>query len=186
MENINITELFENAKKDPDLFSKIDVNELLKAVENENTDYLENKTLKSISQEIFDTLSKIPCEPEKIKQWCDNLIGYRLVSEIYELHKQKFVKTICIYDEKTGEPPSYYRMKANGKVANIRFITTGTQILCVSPPQRFTQYKFDHHLTFQELSEEEQMILMAYEYITEEEDKGKGNGNINGNTNGKI
>jgi hypothetical protein len=31
--------------------------------------------------------------------------------------------------------------------------------------QRFIQYKFDDCLTFQKLSSEEQLILMAYEHL---------------------
>ena len=56
--NINLEELFQNAQEDPTLFSKINVEELLNALEKTNTDYLENKTIATINQEIYDTIKK--------------------------------------------------------------------------------------------------------------------------------
>jgi sugar-specific transcriptional regulator TrmB len=54
---IVIQEIFENAKNDPSLFSAIDVDELLDKIENETTEYLENKTLKNISEMIYEILN---------------------------------------------------------------------------------------------------------------------------------
>ena len=42
-EKINVNEIFENAMKDPSLFSTIDIENLLNSLENEKNDYLENK-----------------------------------------------------------------------------------------------------------------------------------------------
>ena len=47
---MDIQEIFENAKNDPSLFSSIDIDELLDNIENETTEYLENKTLADISK----------------------------------------------------------------------------------------------------------------------------------------
>lgn len=168
---MDIENIFKNAKKDPELLANIDIDELLNAIENETTDYLENKTLKGISHEIFTCLSKIGCSQEMIQQYCEKLIGYRLVNELYELHKGKLVKTIKIFDEKNPEIAPEPSLKMQGKVCSIKFMNNGTYILCIGFPKRYMQYKFDHHLTFQKLSDDEQLILMAYEQIEEESKK---------------
>ena len=45
-EKLNIQEIFENARKDPTLFSTMNIEELLNSIENEKNDYLENSDRK--------------------------------------------------------------------------------------------------------------------------------------------
>ena len=52
-----------------------------------------------------------------------------------------------------------------GIVVDIKFLKDGTQILCMNTQKRFIQYKFDNCYTFQKMTPEEQLILMAYENI---------------------
>jgi hypothetical protein len=166
---MDIGKIFEDAKKDPELLANIDINELLNAIESEKTDYFENKTLKSISDEVYTAISQLDCSPEVVQSYCQKLVGYRLVNELYELHKGKSVKIIKIYDDKNPETKPEPRLQYYGKVCSLRFLDHGTNIVCISFPIRYSQYKFDHYLTFQQLSEEEQLILMAYEKIEESE-----------------
>jgi predicted house-cleaning noncanonical NTP pyrophosphatase (MazG superfamily) len=53
---MEIQEIYENAKKDPSLFSSINMEELLDKIENETTEYLENKTLSELSKIVFTAL----------------------------------------------------------------------------------------------------------------------------------
>jgi hypothetical protein len=50
-------------------------------------------------------------------------------------------------------------------VVDIKFLDNGTQILTMNSLRRFIQFKFDECLTFQKLTVEEQLILMAYEHL---------------------
>jgi hypothetical protein len=161
--NINIEEIFKQAQEDPTLFSTIDIDQLLNALEKDSTDYLENKTLNSINKEVFDTIHLLPFDINKKKEFCEKLIGYRLVNQIFELHRGKLVKTIKI----ANNAPPHLRM--HGVVMNTKFLDNGTHIVCMNPSRKFSQYKFDDHITFQKLSVDEQLILMAYEYIEKNE-----------------
>ena len=153
--NININELFDAAMQDPSLLSTIDTNKLLESIEDEGNDYLQNKTISIINQEIFGTIQSIDAEIERKRDICDKLIGFRLVEEINELHKGKYVR--WIKDNK---------LSSGGIVVNIKFLDTGINVLCKSPSNRFVQYKFDECITFQKLTETEQLIIMAYEYAS--------------------
>ena len=42
-EKIDVNEIFENALKDPELFSTLDIEQLLDSIENDKNDYLERK-----------------------------------------------------------------------------------------------------------------------------------------------
>ena len=166
MNNMNISEIFENAKRDPELLSNIDIDQLLNAIQDESTDYLEDKTLKSINNDIFKSLYEIGYRGEQLKEYCEKLIGYRLVNEVFELHKGKLVKTIRIFDDEYKSVVPKLRM--HGKVSNIKFLDNGTHVVCMMFingrfSNRYAQYKFDQYLTFQKLSDDENLILLTYE-----------------------
>ena len=155
MNNINVNEIFENALKDPSLLSDIDIDELLNSLENSKNDYLENKTLESVNREIFNIVTGLDI-PLNIKQnYCDKLIGYRVVDELHELHKGKHVRWIR-HDNK--------KLTNGGIVVDIKFLNTGIQVLCKNSMNKFIQYKYDDCITFQKLNETEQLIMMAYNY----------------------
>lgn len=159
MENktqININQLFEDALKDPNLFSTIDIDNLLSKIETDKHDYLENKTTASITDEIYTLLSEQVPPIEDKKEICKRLVGYRYVDEINELHKGKHIRWIR---SGTG------KLTNGGIVMDIKFLDNGTHVMCKNSINRFVQYKFDECITFQKLSMEEQLIMMAYEHI---------------------
>jgi hypothetical protein len=52
-----------------------------------------------------------------------------------------------------------------GIVVDVKFLGNGTHIVVKNNMHQFIQYKFDECITFQKLSSDELMILMAYENI---------------------
>jgi hypothetical protein len=150
---MDIHEIFDSVMHDPSLISTLDIDKLLESIENEKTDYLENKTMTSINNDIFNVLKDLSLS----KDIFDKLIGYRLVEEIHELHKGKHVRWIR---KSSGS------ITNGGIVMEIKFLDNGTQILCMNSQKRFIQYKFDDCYTFQKLSMEEQLILMAYDKLS--------------------
>jgi len=152
----NIDDIFESAKKDPELFSQIDINNILASAENEKNDYLENRTLNDIHKAVFENIQDLSLSKEATKFLCDKLIGYRYVDEIHELFKGRHIRWIRHSDERC-------KLTTGGIVVDIKFLEEGIHILCKNNRNHFIQYKFDECLTFQKLSTEEQLLLMAYE-----------------------
>ena len=151
---MNVKEIFDSALKYPTLLSTLDVDQLLESLENEKNDYLENKTINGINEENFNKIQEVVSDVEKRQIYCDKLIGYRLVDELHELHKGKHIRWI-----RNGTN----NLTNGGIVVDIKFLDTGTHILCKNSMNRFIQYKFDDCITFQKLTEIEQLIIMAYE-----------------------
>lgn len=158
--NTNIEEIYKNALKDPSLMSTLDVDQLLEELENDKNSYLENKTLQIINKEVYDAVEEVVADPEIRQTLCTRLIGYRLVTDICDLHTHKFVKTISLKN------PNTTKQRLSGTVIKISFTDTGTKILLFNPPKSFSSYMFHNYITFQKLSDSEQLILMAYEHIT--------------------
>ena len=155
---ININEIFENVKKDTSLLSTIDIDELLKAVENEQNDYLENKTLDHLFNENINSLKKLKISKLKIKEICEKIAGYRFVENLSEIHKGKHIRWIKINDIDK-------KLTNGGLVMDIKFFDKGSYILCKNIQHRLFQIKFDDCVIFQKLSQGEQLILLAYEHI---------------------
>jgi hypothetical protein len=153
-----INDVYNEAIKDPSLLASLDVEQLLSTLENENNDYLEDKTLKGITDEIHDIIQSAIEDIELQQKICLKLLDYRLVDELHELHKGKHVRWIRRDTNK---------LTNGGIVVDIKFLDTGTQVLCKNSMNRFIQYKYDECITFQKLSPTEQLILMAYEHAEE-------------------
>jgi len=153
MENININELFANIQKDNSLIANINVNELLDSIPEDYND-LENKTLDEIIDDNVKKLKEI--NMENIDKIIDKLTGYKFIDDLYQLHKGKYIRWI-----------KNNKLSNGGIVMDILFNDKGTNILCKNNMNRFFQLKFDDLVIFQKLSEEEQLLLMAYEYYKE-------------------
>ena len=156
METQNINQLFEDALNDPSLLSTLDIDNLLDSIESTKNDYLDNKTMSDISNEIREKVEETGISHEKQEAIIAKLNGYRVVDEIYELHKGKMVRWIRNDTEK---------LTNGGIVTDIKFLENGVHVLCMNSQRRFIQYKYDDCYTFQKMSIEEQLILMAYEQL---------------------
>ena len=157
MENLDINTMFENAMNDPTLLSTIDINKLLDTLENDKNDYLENKTIETVTKEIYSNINKLDISVEEKKRYCQLLTEYRLVNDIHELHKGKQIKWIRLSNNK---------LIGGGIVVNIKFLDNGTHVLVKNLLNKFIQIKFDDIWIFQKMTMQEQLILMAYGYVT--------------------
>jgi hypothetical protein len=156
---MDIQKIYEDALRDPTLFAQLDVDAILDSLENTSNDYLENKNLESIQRDILHRLQDQRYGRTVIQTLSAKLADYRYVDEIRDLHKGKHVRWIRMGGP--GEP----KLTNGGIVVDIKFLDNGTHILTKNNQHRFVQYKFDDCITFQKLSMEEQLILMAYDFM---------------------
>ena len=156
-ETQNINQIFEDALSDPSLLSTLDIDNLLESIENTKNDYLDNKTMSDITTEIHNKIDEIGISGDDKDGILKKLNGYRFVDEIHELHKGKMVRWIR---------NETIKLTNGGIVTDIKFLDTGVHVLCMNNQRRFIQYKYDDCYTFQKMSVEEQLILMAYEELS--------------------
>jgi hypothetical protein len=147
----------EDAREDPDLFSKIDVDALLLQLESTKNDFLEGRTFDSIAKDLVDSMKNESITRPYINEFCQKLSGYRFVGELHVLHKGKYVRWIRKSDKT--------KLMRGGVVVDVKFGNEGVNVLCRSPSGRFIQYRFDLCLTYQKLTDDEQLILMLYDNV---------------------
>lgn len=139
--------LFEEAKNDSELQSTINIEELLEHAENVDNDYIGDHSLKTISSEIVQVLKSENISIEILYKYCNSLLHYRFIDEVYHIHKGKHIRWM-----------RNKKLTNGGIVVDVKFTDLGTQILCKTK-NRFIQYKFDECITFQKLSDDELLIL---------------------------
>lgn len=151
-----LNKVFKEAQNDTSLLDTIDINEIISMSENENMDYINEKTMNDILNTIYETLKEMPINEIKRNELYEKLAGYRFIENIYELHKGKHIRWI-----RHNNPEKI----TNGAiVAEIKFRDNGTHILCKTIQNKIFQIKYDDCFIFQKLTTSEQLILMAYEY----------------------
>ena len=153
----DISKLINESREDPTIFSKIDVDELLDSLESDKNDFLENQTIDSISEHVFNSLKRLRIDPSILSDYCKKLVGYRHVDELHLLHKGKYVRWLRLED------PT--KLMNGGIVVDIKFGDSGANVMIRLTSGKFLQYRFDKCLTYQKLTEEEQLILTLYSQI---------------------
>ena len=155
---MNYSEILQQAREDPDLLSKIDMNELMEGLETISP-FFENKTLSTISEIIFSVISELPnITVEQQSKMCTVLAEYYYVEQIYQFQKGRYIRWL----RKNGELP---KLTNGGIVMDVIFREKGgTYILCMTNQRRPCQLRFDDCHFFQKLTDEEQLVLAVASY----------------------
>lgn len=157
-----IESIYKAAIDDPEIFAQINMDKLMESIENEKNQYLENKKTTDIANEIIDSMETFEISPTTREELCNKLVGYRYVDEIYQLHKGKHVRWI----KKSDINKKQQILHKGGIVIEVKFQDNGIYVICcVSNTSYIIKYKYDDCLTYQKLSTDEQLILLANNYI---------------------
>lgn len=151
---MSLAEIFDRVQNDPEM--KIDptwIDTWLESIakKEETYHYLENKTAESVHHEKHEILSRYPL----VKKWTKSLYMYRLVNDLQDLRLGSYIRWIrCSLD--TGE----CSLTNGGILLQIKFLKNGTYLVCKSG-MKMMQYELDKCSTFQKMTAEEWIVLMA-------------------------
>lgn len=154
MNPTDFLDAYRQAQEDIALETTLDVNLLLQHAHNQD---IQTKSLAQIAQENFDVLSELDLAHDTLQAYCRKLVDYEYTEDVDDLVLGKYVRWIRIPTSDLDADP---KLVTGGKLMSVRFQDNGTFVV-VFAGNRVTQYRFDHFLTFQKLSEEEQLILYS-------------------------
>lgn len=164
MNSFDINQIFQDVQSDNSLLADLDINVLLKTLDNEKTSYLENKTVDDFLKENMDIVKSIDgINKDHVRSICDKLVSYRYVENLFDLHKGKHIRWIRLNSADK-------KLTNGGMVMNITFLDNGTHVLCRNSANKFIQIKFDDCVIFQKFTTNELLILLTYQYMLEHED----------------
>ena len=164
MNSFDINQIFQDVQSDNSLLADLDINVLLKTLDNDKTSYLENKTVDDFLKENMEIVKSIDgINKDNVRSICDKLVSYRYVENLFDLHKGKHIRWIRLNSADK-------KLTNGGMVMNITFLDNGTHVLCRNSANKFIQIKFDDCVIFQKFTTNELLILLTYQYMLEHED----------------
>ena len=133
--------------------SKIDNQELLKALENDNNTNIINLTNSIIKNMKNDVIQKLQLKKDEIKELHTKLKDYRYINEINDINYGFYIRWINLKDIDD------LNLNRGAFISEIKITDNGIVIICKTRFNRHFQIKFDENLIFQKISPQEQIIL---------------------------
>ena len=140
--------------------TELDITRLMKALDNQDNESIMNIDHKKIKKIKNDMLQKLGLSREKLKAYHKSLKMYRYIDELPELRFGSYIRWISLKN------PENIKLSNGGLVCDIK-IDNGVKIVCKNSINHFFQFDMEECLVFQKLSQQEQVILSALDYLNE-------------------
>jgi hypothetical protein len=139
--------------------SKLDSDYLLKALDNENNNGMENLTSRKIKAIKNDYLQQLQLPREKIKDFHVKLKDYRFVDDLTNIQYGRYIRWINLKN------PDNITLTTGGVIIDIQIETYGIYLLCKNFRGGRIQVKIDECFIFQKLTDQEKTIISALDYL---------------------
>ncbi len=140
--------------------SSLDVDHLLKALENENNESITKLNTQKIKTVKNDILQKLQLKGNELKLFHHKLKDYRYVEEMNEIQFGAFIRWIPLNKDTTD-----IKLTNGGFICDIKILNEGVHIRCKNAMNRIFQLKLDENLIFQKLNNQEKVLLSVIDYL---------------------
>jgi len=138
----------------------MDMEILLKALENENNKKIMNLTSKKLNQMKMEILKELELSNDILLDYMKKLKNYRYVDELDDIDNGRFIRWI-----KITEPENIF-LSSGAIVCEIKIMDNGMYILCKNFAKKHYQLKMDEYLIFQKLTTQEEVLLTAMNHLS--------------------
>ena len=139
--------------------SKLDVEKLLTALDNENNSSIGDLTTAKIKTYKNNALQKLQLPRDELKKLHKKLENYRLIEEMEDLQYGHHIRWIRL------TTPEKIFLTNGGIVCDIQVINEEAHVRCFNRYKKLMQIKLDECYIFQKLSDQEQVILNVLDYL---------------------
>jgi len=141
--------------------NELNVDLLMKSLENEDNDCLMNLDTKTIKKIKNDMLQKLNLPKDKLKSLHKSLKQYRFIDEIPDIKYGAYVRWINL------NYPDNLKLTNGGLVCDIKISNDDIIVVCKNRSNKFFQLKLNESLVFQKITDQERVILSALDYLNE-------------------
>lgn len=140
----------------------MDINKLLKALDDESNETLFNFTTKKITEMTLNILKELHLSKKDTIDIYNKLKDYKYVDEMNELKYGTYIRWIPIED-----PTNIYLTKG-AIFCEIKITDEGVFVVCKNFgfPIRYFQLSMDKNLIFQKLTDQELVLLSALDHLS--------------------
>jgi len=137
----------------------MDIHSLLHALNNENNETIVDLDYSTIAKHKNDLLQQLHLPREELIKIQKQLKPYRSINNLEDLRFGSYVRWIPLKN------PEKIKLTNGGIVCDIKEINADIHIKCKNRMNRMFQIKMSEIILFQKLSEQEQVILKALNYL---------------------
>jgi len=140
----------------------MDVNKLLKALDDESNDSLMNFNSKKIKQMNLELINELNLKKTEEEAIMGKLIGYKYIDEINELRYGTYIRWINIED------PTNIFLNKGALFCNVEITNSGIMLICKNFGFKNKHFRLnmDSNLIFQKLTEQENVLICALDHIS--------------------
>jgi len=140
----------------------MDVNKLLKALDDEKNESLINFTTDKIKEMNLNILKELKLPKSETLSLLKKLKDYKYVDEMNELKYGTFIRWIPLED------PENIHLTQGAIFCEMKIKENGVYCVCKNYgfKSRHFQISFDKHLIFQKLTEQEMVLLSALDHLS--------------------
>jgi len=138
----------------------MDVQKLLKALENDENEKLFNFTTKKLKEINLNVLKELQLSKNILLNYMEKLKTYKYIDEINELKYGAYLRWIPITN------PKKLFLEKGGILSDIKITDNGIVLVCKNFINRYFQFKMDENLIFQKLSQQESVLLTVLDHLS--------------------
>lgn len=140
----------------------MDVNKLLKALEDETNENLFNFTTKKLREMNVKVLKELNLPKKETLEFLKKLKDYKYVDEMDDLKYGTYIRWIPISN------PEIIDLKKGAIFCEMKITDDGVQLICKNYGyySRYFQIKLDENLVFQKLTDQELVLLSALDHLS--------------------
>jgi hypothetical protein len=140
----------------------MDVNKLLKALDDDSNEQLLNFTSKKITEMNLKVINELQLERNEALQIMKKLKDYRYVDELNDLKYGTYIRWVPLHN-----PDNIYITKG-ALFCEYKIKEDGVYLICKNfgYSNKHFQVKLDENLVFQKLTDQEQVLLSALDHLS--------------------
>ena len=140
----------------------MDVNKLLKALDDDSNESLLNFTSKKITEMNLKIINELQLDRKEALALMKKLKGYRYIDELDDLKYGTYLRWIPLNN------PSNIKITKGALFCEYKIKDDGVYLICKNfgYPYRHFQIKLDENLVFQKLTDQEMVLLSALDHLS--------------------
>lgn len=137
----------------------MDIDILLKALDNDSNEQIMKMSLKKIKEMKLMMLKELELDSTMLKDYLSKLADYQYIDELNDLKHGAYIRWISL-----NYPENIY-LTQGGIICDIKITDKGIALVCKNFANKHFHLKPDELMIFQKLSKQEQVLLAALDYL---------------------
>lgn len=138
----------------------MDVEQLLKSLDNEDNAFMIDQTREKLQKQKNDMLQQLQLSREDLIKYHKKLKRYRYVGDLAHLKYGAYIRWIRLTN------PDNLKLTNGGTILDIKIYEKGCNILCKNNMGRVFELRFDECMIFQKLTDQEEVLLDVLTYLS--------------------